>query len=78
MISSSSGAVLDVATGRQVAALDADARSLFDVAWSPDGRFDRRRPRGGAARRSTTPLTGQQVMVLPGHRAPSARRGVEP
>ena len=39
VIASSSGAVLDVADGRQVFVLEAELGSLTDVAWSPDGRL---------------------------------------
>ncbi len=62
----SSGAVLDVATGRHVVALDTTLGGLFDVAWSPDGRFIAiAREAGGAQVHDAH--TGQQVMVLPGH-----------
>ena len=68
VISPSSGAVLDVATGRQVVALDANLGLLFDVAWSPDGRSIAVAREAGDAEIHDA-HTGQPLMVLPGHGA---------
>ena len=69
VLSPSSGAVLDVATGGQVVALAADFGYVHDVSWSPDGELiAASRDAGGVEVHDAH--TGQQMMVLPGHRAP--------
>jgi WD40 repeat protein/DNA-binding SARP family transcriptional activator len=66
VISSSSGAVLDMVTGRQVAPLTNSFGELTNVAWSPDGRLIALgRTTGSAALHDAH--TGEQLMVLPGH-----------
>jgi WD40 repeat protein/DNA-binding SARP family transcriptional activator len=66
VISSSSGAVLDVATGRQLAPLANSFGDLTNVAWSPDGQFIAL-GRGVGSAVVNDAHTGEQLMVLPGH-----------
>ena len=77
VLSASSGAVLDVASGGQVAALEADLGSLFDVSWSPDGRFVAvAREAGGAqVHEAQTRAAGDGA---PWARLPGVGGGVEP
>jgi WD40 repeat protein/DNA-binding SARP family transcriptional activator len=67
VVSSSSGTILDLGSGRQVAPLEAGLGPLTDVAWSPDGQLIAiGRATGGAQVHDAT--TGQQRIVLAGHR----------